>query len=114
MLRPQSGCSVVPGAGLECGGVERVDGLAALAVEGHVRAPHRPALMDPEVIAAVEAESRGAVVGVDVGDALEPERRQRAGVEVQALHEVAHADPDVVDYAQACPHRRRGYARGIG
>ena len=84
--------------------MEGVDGRLALGVEGHVHAPGGAALVDPEVVAAAEAESRRPVVRVGQRYPLEAERSERELVEAKAFFEIANADADVVNDPYAITH----------
>src|SRR4051794_41913424 len=84
--------------------MKRVDRLVALGVEGDVHPAHWPPLVNPEVVAAVHAEARRAVVGIDERDPLEAERSQSAPIEVEALLEVAHAAANAVGDPRSFAH----------
>ena len=112
VLGARSRRAVVAAAGVERRRVEGVDGLAAVAFERDVRAAGGAALMDPEVVAAVGAEARRAVVGVDVRDLLHSERPKRARIELDALVEVPDSDAEVVDDSRAFRHPQM-FADGV-
>src|SRR5262245_46035426 len=116
IVRPQAGPSVVPGAGVESGAMERIDHRALIHGNGDVQRPLKSTLAaDPEIGLAIDAEASGgtAALGLlrpDFHDQRVAEWRQRLGVERLRPGIVGHRKADVVDHAET-PHTTLGAAR---
>ncbi len=98
--------SVVCPAGGKGRGVEGIDLLATVGGEGHVDGRARPVSdRDREVLGLLETELDLFELG-EGPDLGEPERQQRARIELAAAVQIADADRDVIDHHAAAGHTR--------
>jgi hypothetical protein len=103
---PQPRRSVVSTPGGQSRGVEGIYLLAAIGGERHVhrRARSVPS-RDREVVGFLEPELDLVELG-QPPDLCEPERQQRAHIELAAAIQIADADRDVIDHHSAAGHTR--------